>query len=560
MKIAVVGTSNSIRLDGYFPMYQAIEYPNSVDNLSLGGSNCQLIPYSIEKYKIFDNYDFLITDCAVNDGDYLSNALRTPDWLYNELYSIMSMIKEAPIQHVHLVFPYDIAYKEHYSIHCQVCQELEIPYIDIEKILITSSQLGQKELFFDKQHISYFLSKQLAYLIKEKRKNLFSKPAIKNTSSCYKSKKYIFYSLPEKFKTAFPLCTKASSLLTNDFILLKNSDTLFLDDLPAMNLESIFFWTNTKAGYFSLASETYAQNYNLFYQENQYMYFRPIPYRPFPVNKFLKLQVGLDPNYPVSPPEFTMAPLYTDNNELILNSFLFSQPLNPPLSWKEKKPPDTSEQYIAAFQRIYAFMTTVPQLTNNEKLKYVSADYIYIAAHLYPHNQILRREFLKRIKKADNPYFLYAYVKLYVLPRKKYSMAVKLLKHVLAQTIIPPAVADLVYCCIQLKQYEEALKTVQLISEGRYTIKYLQLLCTLYARMNVPDLFFKTAQKILALNEGYSYLLDLVDDCIVMKKYGEALQFLQILFEDTRNFAYKQRYDSMMKKMEEIQAEIKNQE
>ncbi len=85
MKIAVVGTSNSILVNGYFPVYQALEYPNQTDNFSIGGANCQLIPYSIEKYKIFDTYDFLITDCAVNDGDYLASNSRSPDWLYNEL-------------------------------------------------------------------------------------------------------------------------------------------------------------------------------------------------------------------------------------------------------------------------------------------------------------------------------------------------------------------------------------------------------------------------------------------------------------------------------------------
>lgn len=560
MKIAVVGTSNSIRLDGYFPMYQAIEYPNTVDNLSLGGSNCQLIPFSIEKYKIFEKYDFLITDCAVNDGDYTANALRTPDWLYNELFTIMSTIKEAPIQHLHLVFPYDIEYKEHYKIHCQVCQELEIPYIDIEKILITSAQLGQKELYFDKQHISYFLSKQLAYLIKQERKKLFAKQAIKNTDSCYKNKKYIFYSLPEKFKNTFPLCTKGSSLHTNDFILLKNSDTLFLDNLPAMDLESICFWTNTKAGYYSLGTENTGQNYNLFYSENHYMYFRPIPQKPFPVKKFLKLHVGFDPNYPVSPPEFTIPPLYTDNNELILNSFLFSQTLNPPRAWKEKKLFDNSGQYMAAFQRIYSFMVAVPLLTDSETLKYIPTDYIFIAAHLYPKNQIIRSELLKRIKKSNNPYFTYAYVKLYVLARKKYLPAMTILKHVLAQKIILNAAVDLVNCYIQLKQYDEAIKSVSLISDKQYKIKYCQLLCVIYSQMNVPALFFKNAQQLLALNENYSYLLEFADECVAMNKYAEALEFLQMIFEDTRNFLNKKRHDIIMKKIEEIQAVIKNQE
>ena len=83
MKIAVAGTSNSILTNGYFPIYQALEYPNTVDNLSLGGANCQLIPFSMERHKIAVNYDFLITDCAVNDADYLVPCLRIGDWLYN---------------------------------------------------------------------------------------------------------------------------------------------------------------------------------------------------------------------------------------------------------------------------------------------------------------------------------------------------------------------------------------------------------------------------------------------------------------------------------------------
>lgn len=560
MKIAVVGTSNSIRLDGYFPVYQALEYPHTVDNLSLGGSNCQLIPYSIEKYNIFETYDVLITDCAVNDGDYLSTGLRTPDWLYNELYSIMSMIKEAAIQHLHLVFPYDIAYKEHYKIHCQVCQELEIPYIDIEKILAASSRLGQKELYFDKQHISYFLAKQLAYLIKQERKNLFAKPARKNTSCCCQNKKYIFYSLPEKFKHTFPLCTKTSSLRSDDFILLKHSDTLCLDNLPAMDLESICFWTNTKAGYYSLASEKFAQNYNLFYQENQYIYFRPIPQKPFPVNKFLKVHVGLDPNYPVSPLEFTIAPLFADNNELILNSFLFSQTLNKPLTWKEKKLLDNAEEYSATFQKIYTFIAAVPRLTHNQALKYIPAEYIFIAALLYPNNQIIRKEFLKRLRKTNNPYFIYAYVKRSLLPRKKYITAIKSLKYLLVQKLIPEAVIDLAHCYIQLKQYDEAIKTIQVIADGQYKIKYLQVLSLIYAHMNVPDLFFKTAQEILALNENCPNLLSLVDNCIIMHRYTEALQFLHMIFEDTRNFADKKRHAMIMKKMEELQAYIQNQD
>lgn len=558
MKIAVVGTSNSVRVQGYFPLYQAVEYPNIVDNLSLGGSNCQLIPFSIEKYNIFENYDFLITDTAINDGDYLAPGLRSPDWLYNELYSIMSMIKESPIRHLHLVFPYNIDYKEHYKIHCQVCQELAVPYLDIEKILTASSRYNIKDLYTDIRHICFFLSKQLAAVIKEERKRIFSLPKSTDNSNCYKHKKYILYSLPDKFKDTFATCTKSSSLVSYDYIVLKDKDTLYIDNLPKLSLESVSFWANTRAGYYTLETENHKQNFNLFLTETHFTYFRPIPKEAFPVNKFLKLQLGLDPELPEPLREYTFTPSYTEGNELILNSFLFSQSINPPRKWEEKEVLDNSEHYIAAFHKICSFCTAVPEYTDIAVLKHVPVDYIFIAAHIYPKNQILRKELLKRLRKSDNPYFAYAYVKLYLLPRKKHFMAIKILQHLLAQKTILDAVMDLTQCYIQLGQYDNALDAVKLITEEKYHIKRLQLLCSIYAHMNLPDLFFKKAQEMLALSEKFTTVLDIADDCIILKKYQEAWNYLQTIFDDPRTFIYESQRDSITAKINEVRKYLKN--
>ncbi len=38
MKIAIVGTSNSILANGYASLYEAIEYPHQVDNFSIGAT------------------------------------------------------------------------------------------------------------------------------------------------------------------------------------------------------------------------------------------------------------------------------------------------------------------------------------------------------------------------------------------------------------------------------------------------------------------------------------------------------------------------------------------
>lgn len=559
MKIAVVGTSNSILKNGYFPIYQALEYPNIVDNLSLGGANCQLLPYSIEKYKIFDNYDFLITDCAVNDGDYGNANIYSSNWLYNELYSIMSMIKEAPVRHLHLIFPSQIPYQEYYKIHCQVCQELNIPYINIKKILSESCNLGQKELFQDEKHIAYFLAKQLAWLIKKEREYICSEPKSDDLSACYQSKKYILYSLPDKLKGKYPICTKSSSLISNEYIILKDTDTLCLDDLPSLNLESISFWANTKAGYYTLESENHKQNFNLCIGDAHYTYFRPIDYNAFPVNKFLKLKLGLDPNYPTPKREFTIEPIIKKNNELILNSFLFSQEVNPPLTWQPKNLPENSNHYLTEFQKFYSFCTSVSNYTR-QNLGYIADDFIFIAAVLYPENPLLRQRYLKCIKNTDNPYFVYLYVKLYLLPRGKNRMAIKLLNALLKQQKITKAVSDLVHCYIQLKQFDNALSVVSSLSNEKDLIKKLNLLCALYAHMNKPDLFFAEAKKLLALNEHVSTILELVDYCMMLKEYQTAYQCLALINKDPRNFLNKSREKEIIEKKNGMQTIISNEQ
>ena len=75
--------------------------------------------------------------------------------------------------------------------------------------------------------------------------------------------------------------------------------------------------------------------------------------------------------------------------------------------------------------------------------------------------------------------------------------------------------------------------------------------------MNLPELFFKKAQELLAFNEKFSTVLDIADNCIVMKKYKEASEFLQTIFEDYRSFVYEGQRDSIMEKVKEVQGYLK---
>lgn len=555
MKIAVIGTSNSILANGYFPLYQALEYPNTVDNLSLGGANCQLIPFSLEKHKIIGNYDFLITDCAVNDADYLVPCLRSGDWLYNELYTIMSAVREANIRHLHLIFPLDNPDKTAQQIHRQVCEELSVPYIDVLSLLTALPRKEERGLYSDSHHVNFFYAKQLAYLIKKEREKICADKTPKDRSACKQSKKYFYLPLTETFGKTFPTVTKNTSLVCDDYLVLKNGETLKADNLPSCELESVYFWSNSKAGCYHLASENARQNYNLFIFESHFSFFRPLARKPFPVNGFLTLNMGQDPNCPAPLSEFNAAPLFSENNELLLNAFLFSQQTAPPLQRTEKQYSGVNREQLDAFAKINSFAEKIKHFEGSSV--FAPQDFIFIAANIYPKNAALRKQYAKLAKKTDNLYFLYYYVRLYLLPRKKYTAAARLLEKITEKNFIPNVLADLVTCCLELGRFEQAYGLIKSLDTPKYRIIQLRLYCSLYAHMRQDVLFFRYAQKMLELNEGYSTTLHLINCCILMEKYQEASVYLKKTLEDPRCLNYENVKKTIMKKTEEVNSYLK---
>lgn len=555
MKIAVTGTSNSILTNGYFPIYQALEYPNTVDNLSLGGANCQLIPFSMERHKIAVNYDFLITDCAVNDADYLVPGLRSGDWLYNELYTILSAVKESGIKHLHLIFPLDNPDKTAQQIHRQVCEELSVPHIDVLSLLTALPKKEERGLYSDSHHVNFFYAKQLAWLIKKEREKITADKTANNCSACRQTKKYFYFPLTEKFGNAFPTVTKNTSLVCDDYLVLKDKNSLKIDNLPACELESVYFWSNSKAGCYHLASENARQNYNLFIFESHFSFFRPLAHSPFPVNGSLTLGMGQDPSCPPPLSEFNAAPLFSENNELLLNAFLFSQKNGTPLKRTEKNFRDTNKEQLSAFAKINSFAENIKNYEGHSL--FAPQEFIFIAANLYPENKAVRKLYAKLAKKTDNAYFLYYYANLYLLPRKKYAAAARLLEKIAETTFILSAFSDLVTCRLKLNDFERAYALIKSLDEPKYRIVQLRLFCSLYAHMKQEVLFFRYAQKMLELNEGYSTTLHLINCCMLMGKYREASMYLKKTLEDPRCLNYESVKETILKKAEEINACLK---
>ncbi len=542
MKIAIVGTSNSILANGYASLYEAIEYPNQVDNFSIGATICQYIPFALEKYSILQKYDFLITDSCPNDSDCYFCKQRSADWFYNELYTIFSNIKETQIKHLHLIFPYartNILQK----IHVQICEELAIPYLDLGTLLSPSAEQTEQDLMQDIHHVSPFFAKQIAWLIKQKKEKIFAAQDTKS-APLYKTKEYIFYDLTKKFQKEYPIITRASSHISEQFIQLEAPQELTLTNLPALNLEGLYFYTNKEAGFFNLTSQNSCNNYSLYFPTADYIFYQPIPQNTFAIDDFLKIQAGYTKKARAFLMENNPEPPHKDSSTLMLNSLLLSKELRPVQAWKEETFPARSEDK-QCFEPIHNTLLLLAQ--NKEITTPISPEILLIGASLYPKNTWLRKELMLAVKKTENPYYCYYFVQYYLMPRRKYNMAIKLLEKAIERKSHIPFIQVLVSCYLEKKLFAKALALITKKMPAQHIITY-RLFCELAVAMQNEELFFQSAQKILACNTHINYLLFLASSCIKFNALQEAIKLLNTAFEEQRNF----RPDNMQENMDKI--------
>ena len=556
MKIAVVGTSNSILASGYFPLYRAMEYPNQVDNFSHGASYCHYIPFALEKYAILENYDFLITDCCPNDGSFFPYA-RTETWLYNELYSVFSHIKEKNCKHLHLIFPTNLPFAVHEEIHRQVCTELAVPFLDIGAILKNSPQTPGQPLYADKMHIAPFYAKQLSCIIRQKRQEITNSLEQTEHSFSCKHKEYFIYDLTKnnnKLLAKTPVITHATSLRTEKFIQLKQGDEICLENLPCCNLESLYFYTNFEAGYYSLTSENTIKNYNLNYHLANIFHFRPIPANTFPVTDFLKIKAGFNLECQEIMEEFNIQPVDKNNSELLINALLFSKELNPPLPWQPKETPSINEKDLKNYNKINTVINKFSRHQNNTL--FLPDEFILVGAALFPAHTILRKSFVTILKTTQNPYYFFYFAQFYLLPRKKYSMAGRMLEYALTLKNDILFSELLVKCYLAQNLVDKARFCIQQKIPAHNPVIRLKLLLAWADKTKNKKAFIGYAKEMLEYGTSLNHMALLAEYALSFQEYELAKEFFAFIANDPRNFQHereRQRINYLIKKINKIQ-------
>lgn len=105
MKIAIVGTSNSILKDGWVKYYRELVQDVEIDNYSLGSNSSLYGHYILEKKDILDKYDYCFIDFAVNDQHFFDKGLISEELLVASYLDFIRKFRNSNCIPIFLILP-----------------------------------------------------------------------------------------------------------------------------------------------------------------------------------------------------------------------------------------------------------------------------------------------------------------------------------------------------------------------------------------------------------------------------------------------------------------------
>lgn len=267
MKIAVLGTSNSVLTSGYFETYKAIEYPNQVDLFAIGGTVVSFAAFALEYFQILKNYDVIITEFSTNDAHRYEKKIVSTEYLYEYIYDVFAAIRQAGKPHINLLFGHPKTPKDCpvYAIYRELGSLFQTCSIEVHEIITAANTAN---IWQDEDHYKSTVAKPVACCILNHRKKLTeqkTKSAAGNTG---------FLPVREfKVKTLeqiLPTRLKGTSLLT-----LPVSDIAHQTPIPQssrMRIEGIFYRATPFIGAVSLYADPKLHVCSLFRAASGFFY------------------------------------------------------------------------------------------------------------------------------------------------------------------------------------------------------------------------------------------------------------------------------------------------
>lgn len=175
MKIAVIGTSNSVLKSGYFETYKALEHPHQTDLFAVGGTIVSYAAFALEYYGILAEYDVIVTEFSTNDTNRYKKNVVSLEYLAQYIYDVFALIHSAGKIHINLLLGHPTTEKDCpvFGIYRSICKMFGTENIEGHELVSSFEKSG--EIWLDENHYQSSAARKLAFVLHGQRKKLTDK-------------------------------------------------------------------------------------------------------------------------------------------------------------------------------------------------------------------------------------------------------------------------------------------------------------------------------------------------------------------------------------------------
>lgn len=279
MKVGILGTSNSILLDGWAPVFEAIMAPTcKVINYS-SGANCSAYGlYAIDHFDILSHVDFLVIDFSMNDQNfYEQRKILKFEEIQSYYYHLIKRVSESRVPAAALVFfNKRHLYSDSFEIkdmHIDICNHFGISVIDIhDHIKRVDAYHNRNEIFGGNDHLTSFYSKHIAYTVKEHCLKTLKKGSVRNDLGVNATGSQFYGIRLAQIEGTEGIVKRGTNLISHECINV-HEDGITINFNEECEIDSVFFKASKENGYvrFESNGKSVAKNISLTYKKGFYL-------------------------------------------------------------------------------------------------------------------------------------------------------------------------------------------------------------------------------------------------------------------------------------------------
>lgn len=523
MKIAVIGTSNSVLKSGYFETYKALEHPHQVDLFAVGGTIVSYAAFALEYYGILAEYDVIVTEFSTNDTNRYKKNVVSLKYLAQYIYDIFALIRNAGKIHINLLLGHPDTEKDCpvFGIYRGICKMFGTENIEGHELVSSFEKDGN--IWLDENHYRSCAARKLAFVLHGQRKKLTDNAQSEQKHGCPAPIRKFF---AETFKNNPNLRLKGTTLYTLPTLPVEKKISVPLKE-DHVRAEGFFYRASPFIGNVSLACSDKIYGCDLFRAASGFFYhYLPQDSGIAVSGRTLELHNGkilLDGQNNFGGIEYNPR-----NFELCGILFSAAEPGKAYPAFPVLKA-EPSESTVKNYGKIFSVVRSCA--ASAEFAEKISDPALLFAAAEALEEESVTKAIYKRaciLSEFKNPFFVKKY--LVRLLADNGLQEIKTVLPLLKNTDKAPLTAELFVCFLKLEDKQAAKETAE---SEKNPLKRLSLLASFF----LSEKEYGTAKEFLMQcrainNENLRYVSDLLFCLVQLGKKEE----IQVLLAETEKY------------------------